>query len=306
MSSQQKILYQEFCTSQIDIPLFMQPWYLNAVVGGDHWEVALVERQGKVIAALPYVIEKKGGVITLNQPSLIPRLGPFLVPEFRTYERQHKYLFHLIDQLPHFESFQQYFHPGITNWLPFYWNDFQQTTYYSYQVDLTRSMEAIYNSMNPDYRLNKISNARRFVRTVFNNSIEDFYQLYLADQQSKHQRPISFDHLKSLYQALLKQNACKLFCTIDGLHQLQSACLLVWDQQSSYVLLHALNPETTYPDAIIIILWEAMHHTRNILKLPTFDLLSGMDKKKEQLYRGFGTLQVPYFSISKEVNQPGL
>ena len=299
MSDLKKIQYKEFCEAQTDLPLFVQPWYLDAVVGPNGWNVALVERQKKVIASLPYVYSQQGRFKGLAHPPLIPRMGPFLIQEFRAYERQHKYLFHLIGQLPDFSYFRQDFHPGITNWLPFYWNGFQQTTHYSYQVDLTRSMEAIYNSMSPDYRLNKISNARRYVRTVFNRTIHDFYTLYTADRRSKNLQVIPFDQLERLYTALSEHKTCKLFSTVDGLHQLQSACLLVWDQHAAYVLLHTLNPDTSYPDAIIVALWETMHYSRNTLKLPVFDLLSGMNKEDEQLYRGFGTLQVPYFSIKK-------
>ena len=299
MSKDNKSIYHQFSNEQSWLPLFMKPWFLDAIVGEANWDVVLVERKNKIIAVMPFTLQVEDGQAKLTTPNIIPYLGPWLIPSFQEYDHQHKYLFHLIDQLPEFALFQQSFHHSITNWLPFYWNQFQQTTYYKYEVDLSRSMETIHLSMNPDYRLNKISNARRFVRTVFNRTIEDFFHLHQNANDRNPRTNLSSEQLFKLYDVLIKHNAGKLFFTVDGLHQSQSACLLAWDQHTAYLLCHALNADTAYPDALVIVIWEALHYARNILNLSRIELLGAMDKSTEQLYRGFGTKQVPYFHITK-------
>lgn len=39
---------------------------------------------------------------------------------------------YFIDNLPKFDYFNMNFHYSITNWLPFYWRGFKQTTRYTY------------------------------------------------------------------------------------------------------------------------------------------------------------------------------
>ncbi|MCP4743814.1 MAG: methicillin resistance protein, partial [Actinomycetales bacterium] len=47
-----------FAEDEPTLQLFMQPWWLDAVVGPQSWDVSIVEQDGKVIAALPYVTRR--------------------------------------------------------------------------------------------------------------------------------------------------------------------------------------------------------------------------------------------------------
>lgn len=66
-----------------DAPLWHRPQWLDATAGLDGWDVALVERSGTVVAALPYVLRHSRalGVVpysTLTTPPLTrvcPRFG---------------------------------------------------------------------------------------------------------------------------------------------------------------------------------------------------------------------------------------
>ena len=53
-----KILYRELCANEDLIPLFSKDWWLDSVVGADKWDVALVFKDGKIIASMPYIIKK--------------------------------------------------------------------------------------------------------------------------------------------------------------------------------------------------------------------------------------------------------
>ena len=52
--------YQSFCKSTY-IPVFSQPWWMDAVCGEDNWDVFVVEKGGIYVAAMPYYHEERNG-----------------------------------------------------------------------------------------------------------------------------------------------------------------------------------------------------------------------------------------------------
>ena len=52
--------YHDFCRTAPDVPVFAQPWYLDACAAGGTWDVVLAEDGGRVVAALPYFYKQRG------------------------------------------------------------------------------------------------------------------------------------------------------------------------------------------------------------------------------------------------------
>ena len=135
--------------------LFQQPWWLNAVAPGQ-WHAATVQRGTEVAARLPYVIRKKPGLVVISQPPLTQTLGPWLrTTEARCTNRlseQHELMRELIAQLPRFDLFRQTFAPALTNWLPFHWEGFQQTTFYTYRIESLTDLYAVRGAFHKSVR----------------------------------------------------------------------------------------------------------------------------------------------------------
>ena len=55
--------------------IFQQPWWLDAVAPG-HWVQAVIERDGRTVARLPYAVRGRGRWRMLTQPPLAQTLGP--------------------------------------------------------------------------------------------------------------------------------------------------------------------------------------------------------------------------------------
>ena len=130
--------YKKFCDTH-PIPIFSQYWWLDSVCVGGEWDVALIEKGGEVFASLPYFLKKKGPFKLIIMPPLTQTMGPYInYPEGQKYARKLAYekevMNSLIDQLPKVDYFCQNFHSSITNWLPFYWRGFEQSTRYSYLI----------------------------------------------------------------------------------------------------------------------------------------------------------------------------
>ena len=80
-------------------------------------------------------------------------------------------------KLPKFDFFEQKLHHSITDWLPFYWEDFEATVRYTFLINLKDDLEKIHQNIDADYRNNKIPKANNLVKIVSNRSLEEFYEI---------------------------------------------------------------------------------------------------------------------------------
>ena len=117
---------------------FEERWWLEAVAPG-LWGEAVVERQGEVVARLPYVRRRRLGVTVLTQAPLTRFGGPWLRPSGGKYEKrlgvERELMGELIDALPPHDVYRGNFAPAVTNWLPFHWAGFEATVRYTYRLD---------------------------------------------------------------------------------------------------------------------------------------------------------------------------
>jgi hypothetical protein len=160
-SSKNKPTYANLCKAA-NLPLFHRPWYLDAACGPERWEVALAfDGGGEAVGAMPYYLTRYYGLRVVRMPPLAPRLGPWMVyPERladspggrQIFEKQ--VLAELIGQLPRAVYFLQNCHYGFTNWLPFYWEGFRQTTRYSYILNDLSDLDRIYAGFTSALRNN--------------------------------------------------------------------------------------------------------------------------------------------------------
>jgi len=60
-----------------DAPIFLQPWWLEAVAPGQ-WDYVVVKRGEEIAAAMPYVSRMRFGWRFIEGPSKTPHLGPWL------------------------------------------------------------------------------------------------------------------------------------------------------------------------------------------------------------------------------------
>jgi hypothetical protein len=60
------------------------------------------------------------------------------------------------------------------------------------------------------------------------------------------------------------------------------------------------DPALRHSGAGILLAWEAIRYTHEVLKLPIFDFAGSMILPIERVRRQFGALQKPYFRVQKE------
>ena len=142
--------YRIFCESEDQVPIFSKDWWLDAVCGKDGWDVVLVEKNNKIVASMPYVFKKKLGCLMLYMPKLTQHLGPYIVcAKGLSYTKKLSFEMEMMEQLisllPKFADMKQKFSTNISNWLPFYWAGFQQTTKYTYVIPNLKDLDALFS-----------------------------------------------------------------------------------------------------------------------------------------------------------------
>ena len=203
----------------------------------------------------------------------------------------------LIAQLPPFDHYAQRWHYAHTNWLPFYWSGYEQTTRYTYVIDDLSDLDAVFAGFSPGKRKD-IKKAERAVRIEFDISARSFYdnhRMTLAQQGDK--ISYSFDVFQRLYERGYQYNAARTIAAFDAQDNLHAALFVVWDQNSAYDLISTIDHHYRNSGAASLLIREIIKDVAG--KTKKFDFEGSMIESVEYSFRQFNTVQVPYFAISK-------
>lgn len=300
---QNKTLYRDACIAEKSIPIFNQAWWLDATAGAENWDVAIVEKGGKVMAALPYMIKKHRGSTLLSQPSLTQFLGPWLRESNAKYAKalgQQKDLMEsLIDQLPKFHQYAQNWHYSQQNWLPFFWRGFKQTTRYTYVLPELGNEDALWQEVQANIRTDVRKASERFqVRIRDDLDIADFLALNrLVFTRQGMPLPYSESFVERLDKACVEHGARKIFIAEDEQGRRHAGVYLIWDANSAYYLMGGSDPELRNSGATSLCMWEAIKFASTVTR--RFDFEGSMLEPVERFFRAFGAVQTPYFAVSK-------
>ena len=280
--------------------IFSQPWWLNAVAP-DQWNEIKIERGEQIVARMPYVLKKSKGFTKIVMPPLTQTLGPWLAPMEGKYvkqlSRQHQLLTELIELLPPFDFFSQRFHNSITNWLPFYWKGFQQTTRYTYTIEDLTDLDRVWNATRANIHRN-IHKAQKLLTVRTDIDLETFLDL---NEMTFHRQglklPYTRDTVRRIDQVCQIHKCRQIFFAEDSSGRLHAAIYIVWDNQTTYYLMSGSDPGRRNSGALSLLVWEAIKFASNVT--PVFDFEGSMSQPIERFFRSFGTRQTPYSQVTK-------
>lgn len=280
--------------------IFQQPWWLDAVAPGT-WSAVEIHRGGELKARLPYIVDRRMGLVLLRQPLLTPSLGPWLSPSEGKYATQlahQKELYtDLIEQLPAHDYFSQNFHCWVENWLPFYWKGFQQTTRYTYIIDNLSDLDRVWSEFQENIR-REIRKASKRLRVHSEYGIDKFLDVHeLTFTRQGLLLPYSREFVRRLDNACSARSARKIFFAEDGGGRIHAVAYIVWDERSAYYLMGGGDPELRTSGAMSLAMWEAIQFSHQISH--RFDFEGSIIESIERFFRGFGARQAPYFHVSR-------
>lgn len=279
--------------------LFSQPWWLDAVSPGA-WDAVEIERDGKLLARLPYLYSKGRLGLHLGMPMLTQTLGPWIAPMegkiSKKFGREKDLIFELIEKLPDYAYFTQNCHYSVTNWMPWLWKGFEQTTRYTYVLEDLSDRDALFQGFDTKIR-GDIRKASKQVEVLTDVSLDEFLELNnKVFERQGISTPYQSDLVRRIDDACRERGCRKIFMAKDSQGRGHAAAYMVWNEDSAYYLLGGSDPELRNSGATSLVLWEAIQFASGISRV--FDFEGSMLEPVERYVRAFGGVPKPYFNIT--------
>jgi hypothetical protein len=280
--------------------IFQQPWWLDAVAPG-RWGEATIERDGRSVARLPYVVRGRGRFRMLTMPPLTQTLGPWVerstARAARALSDEMELLVALEAGLPRAEAFVQHFSPTMLNALPFYWAGYRLELRYTYRLEGLRDQEALWDGLRGNVR-REIRKARRQVEIRDDLGLDRFYAIWSKTFARQGLQPsVSTAQLERLDAACRDRDARAMLFALDAANRVHAVMYIVWDRNAAFHLLGGADPEVRTSGASSLLMWEAIMRASAITDV--FDFEGSMLKPVERFFRAFGSRQTPYLRVSR-------
>lgn len=290
--------YSEWADQQEYVPVFMMPWWLDAVCAGREWDVLLAEdEEGHILGAMPYMLRKRAWFKYIIMPPQTQIGGIWVTEEitadkWRTAEvcRQIK---EQLDGMKIAYYYQQYL-PGSLCVNAMRALGFKVHERATYRIDDLSNLDAVINafSKNKKRQLQR-SLSLHAERTM---EAEDFYRFHFHCLSAR-KRKISYsrEFLLVLDRKARRLKQCQILsiCNADG--QVYAAAFLIWDKNYLYFFLPCYDPAFGESGASALLVLEAMKMARE--RHLRFEFGDPSDKITLKEHKQFAPTPVPYFSV---------
>ena len=268
--------------------LFQESWWLDLATDGD-WDEVKVENNGETAARLPFQLKRRYGFKVLTQPPFTPYLGPWFHPTSgkETKQRSDQYTLtsELLSRLPRYDLFHQTLWPELTNWLPFYWSGFGQTTGYTYWVRDILDDQAVWKRLTAGAR-GAIRKAERTITIATSNDVNRLCDIYdrTFSQQGK-RVPYKREILARIAEGAVRAGHGRITQAEDKEGNVHAAILIVFDRRMAHYLVGGADSRFRASGAASLLIWDAIRFAgRHSM---TFDFEGSMVPGIERFFRSF-------------------
>jgi len=285
--------------------LFSKSWWLEAATGGDFQTLVVRDAVG-IAGGMPLVQRRVLGRTLVGCPPHTFITGPMLREreDLKTYESrltwEMEVLAALVSAIPPVHAFECVCHPALTNWLPFYWQGFSQSTAYTYVIERIEDVDRVIADMAHSKRKN-LKRAQAQVKVVENLSADEFYDHH-SRSLTKEGKVITYtrNHLRAIFGASTSLRAGKTWYAVDGQGAIHAAIFVVFDAKSAFYLVSSIDPDHRNSGSATLLVLEAIRHVSQFTN--RFDLEGSMIPGVEQSFRRLGARQTPYSVITRGSN----
>ena len=301
--------YRAFCERRAEVPLFLQPWWLDAVTepDGKVWDVLLARNnQNEIEAVFPFVKGCKRGIRYAITPQLTQYTGLWIVDKegedmAERLSREKKLQNDIIAQLEalHLNYFDVRFPLNYTYWSPFYWAGYKQETRYTYRIEDLSDMEKVLQGL--DYaKVKQLRKAKEAgIEVDYGMSADELYDLQCEQLKERGSRDVlSRALVQSVVEASCRRGQGLIVRAKDAEGHTHAAVFVVWDTNSAWELISAISPAYRSTGASTLVVIEAMKQVAGRTK--SWDFEGSMIEPVEASFRQFGGLPVPYMTITKK------
>ncbi|MDR0542726.1 MAG: GNAT family N-acetyltransferase, partial [Dysgonamonadaceae bacterium] len=230
--------YRILCNNEPSIPIYSRDWWLDCVCGESGWDVLLYLKNEEIEAAMPYYSPCKG-IITM--PLYTQTMGIWFNPAFekelysRNLLRKQVICEDFIMRLPAHDYFLQNFHHSFTDWLPFYWHGFRQTTRYTYILPDIGNPDELWNRLGIGIYKNIQNAIKKYKLDVRRNIPTDlFLKINAQTYQRQGLKPYHTEMLAKLIDICRSRNQGDIWGAYDGENRLHAAVFVAWQENCAY------------------------------------------------------------------------
>ncbi len=262
----------------------------------------IYDEGGNLIGGFYLYREKRFGITIYRNPPFTPFIGPFIKNEAKNAakiaNKNREVLSLIAEYLDEFKHsiISVSLGRNIIDTLPFIWRKYKAIAGYTYIIDLNYSIEELNKTISPEKRndINRAKSDNAVVRRIFDFSIVKSLVLKTFSRQEKNINEKYLD--KILFEFANEKNSFAFATYIEN--KPVSSVFCVFDRETAYYLLGGYDHESKHRGAGVIVIWEAIKHSKNI-GLRFFDFEGSMVPQIERYFRNFGGNLTPYFRISK-------
>ena len=293
--------YQEIVDKGKILPLFLQPWWLDAT---GTWDVSLAIRNDQVIGAMPFATGKRWSIPYIGMPALTHHMQIWMdkppdITDHKWLTREKQIIWSLIDDLPDYGFFSMVFaENSFDNWLPFYWKGFRQEMHYTFVIDRLDE-----GSVEDQINRNLKRNIRQAEDVIEIRKEVDpalfFDQCRNTYLRQKMSMPYSPETFTKIDEAIMDHHAGMKLGAYDSNHSLVAVAYLLWDKDTAYYFLAGDNESGRSSGASILICREALRIAFDEQKVKMFDFCGSMLEPISEIRRQFGARTLPLMKIFK-------
>lgn len=297
-----KAKYRELCRTNADIPLSSQDWWLDWSAGEENWDVVVAERDGRIEAALPYVVEKRAGMRRLGMP---PQGSLTLGAWVRAREtsgvaekldREKELVAELIRKLPPFDLFSAWMHWKHSYVAPFCRQGFRADVFYTHVLPLSPD----FRTVESGFRESVVRDAGRAEAALRVSDAPDMERLYsLAAQRigANEAAPSTLAQALALDEICERRGCRRMWFAEDARGRVHAVLYIVWDCDTAYLLMSGEAPLLRTSGAKALLLREAIRFAcRNVRY---FDFRTKTPDPEDRHCQSFGARPAPNIRITK-------
>lgn len=286
---------QEFSNS-----VFEEAWWLDLVAPGK-WSEVIVTENSKVVARLPYVMDKRKIVM----PSFTQTLGPWITPEYREKQNGNKHLSRqkdlinqLLEKLPDYKSFNMVFDSSNEYILPYRWHGFRYTPEFSYRLSNLKDEDSLYSSFNKTVKKN-IKSARNKTIIIEDSTPEDLLKLLNKTFEAQQRKnPMDSKLVVQIIEKAIYRGNGKIIIAKDYDGNMHSGAFLLYDSRICYYLLGGSDSRFRSSGAQSMVLWEAIRFASTVSE--QFDFEGSNIESIENFFRQFNGDRVINYNVTNQ------
>lgn len=291
--------YAAFVQTSPQGSLFCSKWWLEAVAPG-RWDILRIDVDRHIQAAWPIVWASEMKRPRIIMPPLTRQLGILFAPNDAKYSenlsKEQRLMEQLLSQVPAGVHIDVNFNENFTNWLPFYWKDFQQTTRYTYVFENLRDLDAIWSEMRRNLRTEIRKAEKRGIRCHTSDDLREFYEFNERIFARKGMRvPYSFELLQRIDEACKNNAGRRMVLAEDSLGRVHAWRYLVFDQDCAQLLAGGADETLRGSGANCLVDWEMIKFAAKVAKRFSFN--GSVTQGIEPYLREFGAKRLQLFRI---------